>query len=218
MTAVEHFAGFEELRMQRLMRMGPGVALHAMLFPARYPTEREAMAARINNRALPSVLEGYKPKAAALLAAGVVIQRLVVLHGPDDPGFDPPYVRLLQDECTQLQESEPPLEEAKVAWYGSFLSGMREACGGESPFVDAYIQGVKEDDPKASFWALYQSPHGTGWSAPELVGMQYYRDQKYAGTTVHVQPYSPALGDYVRHCRDTFDDPAKSTNVADLKW
>ncbi len=219
MPVLEHLVDHYELRDYYLLPTSPGVAFHAMLFPGRYPTDRTSIAARIEDPELPSpILESYSPWTLPFLRAGLLIQRLAVLYGPDDStNFDPEYVRLLQREYTQLQGQE--IEEVRVAWFGRFLLGMQDVCGSSSPFVEAYSQGIQEDDPKTSFWATYsvsQSAANVGWQKPTIVSMQYYKNHEFAGATVSSSPFSPHLDTFVEYCRVVYDSSDLSVNISDL--
>lgn len=220
MPVRERVDTFDALSERHLMKMPTGIAFHAMLFPARYPTSRHSLAARIEDPTLRSpILEEYGRQTQPLLAAGILIQRLVVLHGPDDTAnFDLPYVKLLQREYTQLQAQE--VEEVRVTWYGRFLLGLSEACEESSPFVDAYTRGIREDSPKASFWAAYpiSSKAASGdWQDPDVIAMQHYTNHEFLGNVIATAPFSTDLTTFVGYSRAIFDDPELSMNISDIQ-
>ena len=219
MSVHERLTNFQDLRDQYLLPAAPGIAFHGMLFPGRYPTERSAIKARLNNPSLPSpILEKYRPETLPFIASGMLIQRLAILYGPsDEPNYDPEYVMLLQREYAQLQSQE--IEEVRVAWHGLFLAGMKKACGETSPFVETYIQGIRDDNPKCSFWTAYPlllNSKETDWYQPSSIGMQYYMNQRFAGNTVSVTPFSDHLAAFMYYCRSVFESATQSTNITNV--
>jgi hypothetical protein len=220
MATIDKVDTFVELADAHLLDEPPGVLFHAMLQPARYPGDRAATQAMIDNpdTAPPLIDEDYVRLNQRLLLGAKVTQRLVVAHGPTQPEMhDEAYLRLLQNGYQELQDRG--LEEVRVAWYGNFIRRLEDTGDVDSPFVESYLRGIALEEPKSGFWVSmpWQLNRSVdGWRYPSLVGMMHYNDIGFAGIDVSTGPFSRHLMDYVAACREVFESPNLSTNIANL--
>jgi hypothetical protein len=215
MAVVEHLQNFGDVQDTYLLSQPAGVVFHAMLYRTHYPGDRAYAEQQIQDTYVPPAIdEAYHAVSRKFLAGQFVVQRLGIVRGPE-PDYEDSRIRVLQRDYEELQALGR--EEVRLAWYGTFVRGLVEACGAQSPFVKAYRRGIEHEDPKASFWAVFpysENTEGTGWRHPSVVAMMHYQDSTFAGHTVSTEPFSEDLLRYVDYCRSVFEDSKLSANIA----
>lgn len=158
------------------------IAHHSMLYPGVYPSDQQSHEdAKQGVLFVPSF--PYYAHARKAMDRGAEFEWLRVMPEPGEFGYDDADIEAMQSMLRVIAKFG---HNVRTVAFSDQVFRIMAHCGEDSPLLASYLNGIRERDPKKSFWSVHKRRHA-GSMVLDYVGIGDYHGGQFNGYQAHVR-------------------------------